>query len=145
MIRYNKKISVKETKFGKRLETDRGDVYELMMINHETNESPVTTWWEKQHQSELRQWQKDVFIGEYWRQHRALNLYLVYKRGEGYSQPHDILLAHDPEINLWIMSTQEHTWFEAGDVEVIFNNEQALGSVMDVESRKEIYKVIDGL
>lgn len=145
MIRYNKKITIKESKFGKRIETDRGDLYEMMPVSFSNNEAPVTTWWDKQAQTDLRRDQLDCLIKEYWRQHNPLDLYLVYKKGDGYSQPHDIMLAHDPQQELWILSTREHTWFEKQVTDTIFHTDNALGSIGDIESRKIIYEVIDGL
>jgi hypothetical protein len=145
MIRYNKRITVKETKYGKKLETDRGDNYELMAISSENNQTPVTSWWDKQAQTGLRRDQLDYIVKEYWRQNSPLELFLVYKRGEGYSQPHDILLAYDNTKEIWILSTQEHTWFVKGGDDVVFNADDAMGSITNHDARLEIYEVIDGI
>lgn len=148
MIRYNKRITVKETKFGKKLETDRGDNYELMPISASTNPTPVTAWWDKQAQTDLRRQQLDYIIKEYWRQNSPLDLFVVYKRGDGYSQTHDIMLAHDTKRDIWILSTQEHTWFVQGDVtakDIIFNADDAMGSISNHDVRLGIYEVIDGI
>lgn len=145
MIRYNKKITVKETKYGYKLETDRGDIYELMPITSDSNQTPITTWWEKQNQTTLRRDQLDCIIKEYWRQHGPLDLFVVYKRGEGYSQPHDIVLARSPKTGVWILSTSSHTWFESSSNIVEFNIDNALGSVSNHDERLEIYSVIDGI
>lgn len=143
MIRYNKKITIKETSFGKRLETDRGEQYEIMPISHSTNDAPITTWWDKQAQTNLRRDQLDFLIKEYWRQHNPLDLYMVFKKGEGYSQPHDIVLAHDPQADIWILSTSQHTWFEKNQYNTVFHIDNALGPIEDAESRKDIFIVID--
>jgi len=146
MLRYNKRITIKETNYGKKLETDRGDNYELMPISAESNATPVTTWWEKQGQTSLRRDQLDYIIKEYWRQDSPLDLFIVYKRGDGYSQQHDIMLAHDSKKDIWILSTQEHTWFTFGDItqnNIIFNIDDAMGCVDNPDTRLEIYKVID--
>lgn len=145
MIRYNKRITIKDTKYGLKVETDRGDKYELSIINASSNSAPITTWWDKQAQTELRRDQMDCIIKEYWRQYSPLDLYLVFKRGEGYSQQHDVMLARDPSNGLWILSTQEHTWFAKGGTDVTFNTDDALGSVGNLDARLEIYEVIDGI
>ncbi len=145
MIRYNKRISIVQNKYGLRLESDRGEMYELMPIDPYTNEAPVTTWWDKQAQTDLRRLQLDCIVKEYWRQNGPLKLFLVYKKGEGYSQPHDITLAYDDKNDLWILSTSEHTWFERQKNSIIFNTDEAMGSISDIDDRLQIYKVIDGL
>ena len=144
MIRYNKTIYIKKTKYGNRLETDRGEVYEMMAITAISNSTPITTWWDKQSQSKLRRDQLDCIVKEYWRQNNALDLFVVYKKGEGYSQSHDILLAFDPIQNIWILSTEQHTWFELDSVNgVSFKTSDALGSLENMDTRLEIYEVID--
>lgn len=145
MIRYNKRISIIENKYGLRLESDRGEIYELMPINYETNQAPVTSWWDKQAQTDLRRLQLDCIVKEYWRQNGPLKLFLVYKKGEGYSQPHDIVLAHDDKHNLWILSTEQHTWFEPSKDTMVFNVDNAMGSISNESDRLGIYEVIDGL
>lgn len=145
MIRYNKRIFVKETTGGFRLETDRGDHYEVNAIKVGTTTTPITDWWEKQGQTQLRRDQLDCIVKEYWRQYTPLDLFVVYKKGQGYSQPHDIMLAYDPTKQLWILSTDKHTWFVQGQREVVFNVDDALGPISNLDSRFEIYEVIDGI
>lgn len=145
MIRYNKRITIKQTKFGLKLESDRGESYEITPASSSHNSTPVTTWWEKQAPTQLRRDQLDCIIKEYWRQHTPLDLFLVYKKGQGYSQSHDIMLAKDPIKNLWILSTEKHTWFQPGTADIVFDLTEALGPITESESRKEIYQVIDGI
>lgn len=145
MIRYNKKITLKQTNYGLKLESDRGDIYELNPIRFANTPTPITDWWDKQAQTNLRRDQLDCIIKEYWRQYGPLDLYVVYKKGEGYSQTHDIMLAYDPNRRLWILSTQEHTWFVVGGSNTVFELDDALGSVANIDQRLGIYEVIDGI
>jgi hypothetical protein len=145
MIRYKRKITIRETNYGLKLESDRGSVYELSAIKPGTVDAPITSWWDKQAQTDLRRDQLDCIIKEYWRQYNPLELFLVYKKGEGYSQPHDIMLVRDPVKNVWILSTQNHTWFEIASGEITFDVDDALGPISNLDSRLDIYEVIDGL
>jgi hypothetical protein len=145
MIRYQKRIELKENRSGQWIiDTDRGDQYDTQFIG--TTAHPVTDWWSKQYQSELRTWQKDALIGEFWRQHGELDLYLVYKRGQGFSQQHDIMLAYSPSKKLWLFSTEQHTWILPKNYShTELNIELALGSVLDFETRQSIYNIIDNI
>jgi hypothetical protein len=145
MIRYNKRIFIKQTRAGEwQLETDRGERY---LTNHITNNSaPVTYWWEQQHQSDQRKWQKDVVIGEIWRQHGELELFTVYKQGAGFSQPHDIVIAYSKSKKLWLLSTNQHTWIMPSEfTDCEFHIDMAMGPVHETDPRQEIYAVIDGV
>lgn len=144
-MRYNKRIIAKRNRLDQLiLESDRGEVYETNLVAN--TPTPLSDWWSKQNQSELRHWQKDAFIGEFWRQHGELDLYVLYKKGQGYSQPHDLTLAYSPTKKVWMLSTEQHTWLmpDTGD-DVIFNIDLAFGPINTKESRFEIYTIIDNI
>jgi hypothetical protein len=145
MIRYRKQIELKENRHAQWiLDSDRGDQYETQFIGKTPH--PMTDWWSKQHQSELRAWQKDAVLGEFWRQHGELDLYLIYKRGQGYSQPHDMTLAYSPQCSLWLFSTEQHTWIlPRTHSHTNFTVDLALGSVLDPQARQDIYQIIDSI
>lgn len=144
MIRYNKKITLKKTHTGFVLETDRGDIYNTSIIGGSTTH-PITDWFEKNAQTELRKWQMDAILKEYWRLHGPLDLFLVFKKGMGYSQPHDILLARDTARGIWILSTNDHTWLAPDNNGTEFNVDLSLGSVNSKEDRSELYKLLEAI
>lgn len=143
MIRYRNKIQISETRNGEYIiESDRGSRY---LTNQIVNtRTPVTDWFEKQHPSDLRQWQKDAIIKSFYDALDGLDLFVIYKQGAGYSQPHDMILAR--KGNLWIFATEQDTWFVRGETNgVIFNREDSMGSILDRSVREEIYLVCDGI
>lgn len=141
MIRYQHRIDLEKTRFDQWIiKTDRGNQYETQLVAG--TGTPFTDWWSKQHQSELRRWQKDALFSEFSRTHGELELYLVYQRGGGYSQPHDIALAYCPNKRLWLLSTQDNTWIVPF---THFDRETGLGPIDQKDVRSEIYKVIDGI
>jgi hypothetical protein len=144
MINYRKKIVLqKSANTGWYLESDRADRYEVLPVTG--TQTPWTQWWDKQNQSELRNWQKDIIrdFGSKW---SDLNPYLVFKRGGGYSQPHDIVLARSEKFKIWILITEKDFWFQSSDYgQVEFLNEDSMGSVLDKDSRIEMGLLRDAL
>jgi hypothetical protein len=104
--------------------------------------TPWGAWWEQQHQSELRRCQKDV--AKEFRHIRDLTPYLIYKPKHGYSQPHDLFLAHSMKHNIWIFSTQEDFWIQhSTQSPVKFFLTDSLGSVLNAEDRMQMYRFSD--
>ncbi len=123
MIRYNKRIDIKTNTQGvTSICTDRGTTYRTSLVRTEYG-TPRTTWWDKQHKSELREWQKDALLGEFDRCYRRisathlLQYYLVYEENKGFNQPHDIVFARIPTAQLWILGTQQEIWLHKSDLE----------------------------
>lgn len=146
MIRFNKKITVDQHRSGQwRIDTDRGDQYMMTEINN--NYQPLDEWWGKQHQSELRGWQMDMFVKELTRKGYGddYKLWLVHKPGGGYSQPHDIVIMYHMGMKLWILSTQEYHWFQPGSFSATdFLTDTAIqADILNKEHRKEIYPISD--
>lgn len=143
MINYKKQISLQKQNDNWYIDTDRGDRYECFSIDN--TKTPWTKWWEMQHQSELRLWQKDIIrdIGTKW---PDLVPYMVYKRNAGHSQPHDIVLAHSDANKVWVLSTERDFWFVASDYgQIDFHIDRSMGSVLEKNSRLEMGLLRDAL
>lgn len=121
MIRYNKTITFRRTASGKL--TITGD---RMAISYNTTPvngyEYVRRWWEMQHHSTLREYQKDLLVKLLPSAFKDLDWqyehtpYVIYADGAGYNQPHDmtlVILQH-PELDrmIYIFGTAEHTWIE---------------------------------
>jgi len=143
MIRYKNKISIIKTRAEEWvIESDKGSKYLTHLITNTS--TPITDWWEKQHQSELRTWQKDALIKNLFDAFGELDLFTVYKSGAGFSQPHDMVLARYKDI--WIFSTEQDTWIvKDNNSQVWLKVEDSLGSISDRNTREEIYKIADGV
>ena len=143
MIRYKNKISIIKTRAEDWIiESDKGSKYLTNLIINTT--TPITDWWEKQHQSELRTWQKDALVKNLFDAFGELELFTVYKAGAGYSQPHDMVLARHRDI--WIFATEKDTWIvKNSDSQVWLNVSDSLGSILERTTREEIYKIADGI
>lgn len=144
MIRYNKTIQLQKTSQGTwYLQSDRGERYECFAIDN-TN-TPWTTWWEMQNQSDLRLWQKDI-IRDFASKWPDMLPYVIYKRNAGHSQPHDMALARSERNKIWILSTEEDFWFIKSDYgQVDFSREHSMGSVLQRENRHEMGLLRDAL
>ena len=143
MIMYKNKICIKQTRQGEWIiESDRGQRYDTIKV--EGTNTPVSKWWEMNNHSDLREWQKDVLIAELWRAVGELDLFVVYKKGQGYNQPHDICLARWQDV--WILSTNEDTWIVKNDSsEFWLDKSTSLGSVLDKDVRRLIYEIYDNI
>lgn len=142
-IKYNKKIVLERKRNGDiDLDTDRGDLYKTFQYNNSNN--PVSNWWSDQHQSELRQWQKDLVVGYAADALGPLTLFVINKRGHGYSQDHDICLAYSERHSIWVLSTEHDYWIVKSDYgQIVFNKENSLGSVLIKQDRLQIGEVWD--
>lgn len=143
MIRYNKRICVKQTRQGEWvIDSDRGQRFETLQVHDAL--TPITRWWDSQHHSDLREWQKDVLIKQFSDVLGQLDLFIVFQRGHGYNQPHDLVVAKRDDI--WIVSTQEDTWITKNNQsEFWLTKDDSLGSVMERSTREELWKISDGL
>lgn len=119
MIRYKKTVTFRRTVSGQL--TITGD---KMAVSYKTRAingyEYVRQWWEMQHQSTLRTYQKDLLVKLLpsafkdldWRY--AHTPYVIYADGAGYNQPHDMTLVtlRHPESDktIYIFGTEEHTW-----------------------------------
>lgn len=144
MIKYRKKITIKHTANGDvKIQSDRGDVYDTFAVNDP--HTPWTTWWNMNHHSNLREWQKDVakmFADKF----SDLTLFVVYKKGHGHNQPHDIALFHSEQHKIWLMSTTNDFWVESTDLgQFDLDVSNSAGSVLDKPVRDNLYEVIDQL
>lgn len=136
MINYRNKVSIQKSGESWYITTDKTDRYETFPIDN--TKTPWGKWWEMQNQSDLRSWQKDLIrdIASKW---TDLTPYMVYKRNAGYSQPHDIALAHSQRMKVWILSTESDFWIVQSDYgQVDFHKDQSMGSVLDQDTRSEI-------
>jgi hypothetical protein len=141
MIRFKNQITIKQYSSGDfQLKTDFGQIWELNPITH--GNTPITVWWEKQHQSELRTWQKDALLKLFGDALGSATPFVVYQKGKGYSQPHDLFVAKF--FDLWIVSTQDDLWItETKYGEFILNKDDSIGSILDPYIRKDLYQAVD--
>lgn len=147
MIRYNKTIELQTKNNTQTLVTDRYERWELSEVKGTS--TPWTTWWEKQHPSELRIWQKDSFLKLFadaysklnW--HNSIQLYTVYQRGKGYNQQHDVVFATIPNAHIALLATNNHMWIHPCK----FNNQvfdisnSIEGSILDAATRNTLYEI----
>jgi hypothetical protein len=143
MIKYNKQIILDRKRNGDIvIDTDRGDLYQTFQYNKTKN--PISDWWSDQDPSEIRHWQKDIVVAYAVDALGPLTLFVINKRGQGYSQSHDMCLVHSEKYKIWVLSTQEDYWIVKGDQgQVIFNRSNSLGSVLDKQARFEIGQAWD--
>lgn len=120
MIRYNKHIRIARNPTGAYTITgDRSSVgYRTSAIN---GYEQIGVWWERQHHSTLREYQKDLLVKLLPSAFKSLDYswcltpYVVYAEGAGYNQPHDIVFAtltHPQHNTIYLLGTQEHTWVQ---------------------------------
>lgn len=143
-INYQVQISIKSTQSDDlRIDTDVKDQYLCFPVQNDS--TPWSKWWEMNDHSDLRLWQKDIMrdFGSKW---PDLTPFVVYKKNHGYSQPHDIALAHSESKNIWILITSRDFWITAKNTTPIdFYKNKSMGSILDPAVRKEIYAVVDGI
>jgi hypothetical protein len=144
MINYRKQIIVGKYPSGDYyIDTDRGDRHECFAITN--TDTPWTKWWEMQDQSDLRLWQKDI-MRTFASKINDIKPYVVYKKNQGYNQPHDIAMCYSETTNLWLLATKNDFWIvESNYGQVDFPIDDSLGSVLDRAVRDEIWKVYDAL
>lgn len=144
MIKYRKKITLQNVNDNVwYINSDKGDRYESFAIDNTS--TPWTQWWGMQHQSPLREWQKDILrdFGSKW---PDLMPYIVYKKNAGHSQPHDICLARSQLNKIWILITERDFWFVNSDYgQVEFNIDDSMGSVLDKDHRLQMGYLRDRL
>jgi hypothetical protein len=148
MIRFNKTVSVKQHRNGQwRINTDRGDEYLMSEVNN--NYTPLGDWWGKQHQSELRGWQMDIFVKDLTRMGYGddYRIWLVHKAGGGYNQPHDIAIMYHTGMKLWVLSTSEYHWLQPGEVtDTDFIKDTAFAAdILERSGRDQLYPIIEAL
>jgi hypothetical protein len=144
MIAYGKKIILRENRTGDwMLESDKGFKYLTSPIVN--TRTPITDWWEKNVHNDLREWQKDAIVKTLGDSFDATIIpYLVYRKGHGYSQSHDITLVRFDTT--WVLSTQKDLWITNSNYgEIIFDIEDSLGSVLDRNVRDVVYKIADAI
>ena len=150
MIRFKKGIEIKTDRNGNHsILTDLGQTFKTSLVSPEYG-TPRTSWWIKQHQSEMRNWQKDLVLGELDRLYRRLNwswemnYYLVYEERKGMNQPHDVVFARIPNANIWILGTAKHTWIHLCDLENfwLYPNTAVLGDFSQREERDRYNKEV---
>jgi hypothetical protein len=144
MIKYRNKISLRCIPNAEwRITSDRGDIYDTFKV--EDKSTPWTAWWDRNHHSDLREWQKDIgrmFAIKY----EDLTPFVIFKKGHGYNQQHDMFLAHSEQHKVWLMMTQDDFWIMPCDFgEFHFDKQDSLGSVLESDIRKVIYEIIDAL
>jgi len=141
MIRYRNQITIDLRRSGSwRIMTDQGDDYDTSVYDD------VKDWWETQAQTELRGWQKDICLRETANIFGRLEMFNVYKKGKGWTQPHDICLMHNVEYQIWVLSTRDNFWICNSDGgNITFDIKDSLGSILNPADRQTIYAVYDSL
>jgi hypothetical protein len=145
MIKYKNSITIQHRRNGDiDILSDKGDLYKTFSNTYSKN--PITDWWGDQHKSELREWQKDIVLGYAVDALGQGTTFLINKKGQGYSQAHDMALFYIPKHKCWIFSTQEDYWIQFSDGgEVIFERKDSLGSLLNKEDRLTIGQIWDML
>lgn len=118
----------------------------------------VGKWWEYQHQSDLRLWQKDLIIKLLPSAFKDLDYnwqltpYLVYAEGAGYSQPHDVAFAtltnNNESHNVYLLGTQEHTWIHLEKREVekfTLDASDAFACVATAQGQDQLWNMYDAM
>jgi hypothetical protein len=148
MIRFKNRIDIKTNRNGDHsILTDMGSYYKTTLIEHGNTR---TEWWERQHHSELRGWQSDLFLGEFDRLYRRLNFayqmqyYLVHQEGKGRSQPHDIVFAKIESANLWLLGTSKMSWAHTCDLDnfSLHPDTAILGDISSKTERLRYYEQV---
>lgn len=145
MINYKKRITLSRHSSGDwYLHTDKGDRYEAFAVAQ--SNTKWSQWWGMQHQSDLRLWQKDI-LREFANSHFPdLTPYVVYKKHQGHSQPHDIAVAFSEEDKTWLVITSEDFWIVNSDYgEIILERGvNSCGCITDPKVRETvIYPLLD--
>lgn len=150
MIRYKNKITIQNTrKDGWIIETDLMDHYRTMSSSRSTgsrNATPITTWWKHQYHSELHDWQKDVLVRGFGiaLKDPDIELFTIYKPGNGYEQDHDMCLVHFPNYQLWVFATKNDLWIHSTDyAQFSLRVEDSLGSIENLETRQTVYEILN--
>lgn len=142
MLVYHKRVFITHNNNDIGIDTDSHDKYYSLTVDN------INRWWDMNAQTELRDWQKDIVIkmgvdamGD-WRS------YILYKKGEGYNQPHDMCLIYFSHSNLFVFSTRRDFWIwerQKGKMTML-NVDDSLGSILDPTVRTElIYPIFDEL
>lgn len=146
MIRFKERIDIKtDLKGNHTIVTDMGQQYNTTLMG-----TARTEWWNRQHPSELRRWQFDLFLSEFDRLYRRINwtyemeYYLVYEPKKGISQPHDVVFARIPQANLWLIGTAQMSWLHTCDLDnfSIHPNTAILGDLSNANERKRYYEEV---
>ena len=145
MIKYNKLIKIDRKRNGDiRIESDRGDLYET--ATYSNSRTLLSNWWKDQHQSELREWQKELVIKYAGDSFGQLELFNIYKKGQGYSQPHDMCLCHSVAHKVWVFATETDYWIQLTDGgNIVFDKQESVGSVLDKDTRLVIGTIWDNI
>lgn len=120
LTRIRKSFEFKFIFGGLTIETDCGDVLMCTPIHGHYSNGQLTNWWEQQKKDmPLKADQKEYYLKTVWAKilHTAdgnkptLELYNVYpKGGFAESNSNDMFVAHIPELNFWIIGSNEYTW-----------------------------------
>lgn len=159
MIRYNKFITLNRTANGQTTITGDRQVVayktrEFLRLNPDFE--LIREWWDRQYQSDLRHWQKDLCVQLLPSAFLSIDLnwnyvlHLVYAEGEGYTQPHDLCYVklQNPEVDydIHIVSTQEHTWIDyqpKNTAKFSLRVEDALPSVESRKGQDAVWQLYD--
>lgn len=152
MIRYKDTITITRTHTGAWTIKGTSQIYKTSAVQgHE----PITRWWDNQHKSTLREYQKDLLIKLIPSAFKSLDYqyrlqpYTVYAEGGGYSQPHDVAFAtlenHDTRITL--LGTAQHTWIDAGALrnrdKITLHTEDAFDAVDTPQGQDQVWQLYD--
>lgn len=148
LIRFNNTLEISTSAKGDiDIKTDRGVTYKTSIVN---GNAARTEWWNKQNKSNLRELQKDVFLGETNRIFTRMNwtnemtYYLVYEPRKGFAQSHDIVFARIPNKNLWLIGTNNYSWLHnsAKPNFILDIQDAVLGDITELENRNKFYKTV---
>lgn len=129
---------------SQRIRTDRGQIWELNWLTKGHGEYGLyTNWWRNQYPSELRTWQKEI-LKDFGNAIRDRSLALVYERGQGYNQAHDIAVGRFK--NYMVMMTEQDCWVQYTRYDTTdFDRTHSMGSVLDKQVQTELFKICQAL
>ena len=145
-MKYNKKITLSRKKADVwQLDSDKGSHFDMFAVTAKDH-ALWTPWWNMQHRSSLREWQKEILRLIANSVLPDLVPYIVFRPGNGQSQPHTVAIAHSNESNIWVLITDEDFWITQsnyGHIEFV-RGVNSLGCVVNENNRQQkIYPMLD--
>lgn len=111
LINYRNTISIESNKKKNFIKTDTNDIFWLR------SRKSITDWYKAQKPSEFRIIQKEQFLTlkdaiNYENWDLQIEMYVGMKPDTQPNEPTDVSVMRVPKLDLWIISTHQHTWFQ---------------------------------
>lgn len=141
MLNYRKKVVLRETGENLIIETDAGATWHTSPV---FGSNVITSWWKEQNQSELRMKQKEFGIQFPSMCTGKIIPYLIWKKGMGFKQPHDMSLCYSISSKLYFFSTLNDFWIYPKNPSgiTVLEKSASLGSLDIKDNEDEIYDIM---